>query len=92
MPAETLTCQELVELVTDYLEGVLRPAERARFETHIAQCDHCSAYLDQMQTTIRLLGKLTTESLSPAARHELLARFRDWMPSTPGGESPAGRP
>ena len=78
MPTETLTCQELVELVTNYLEGGLRPAERVRFETHIAQCQHCSTYLDQMRTTIRLLGKLTSESLSPAARHELLARFRDW--------------
>ena len=78
MPTETLTCQELVELVTNYLEGVLRPAERARFEAHIAQCQHCSTYLDQIRTTIRLVGTLTTESLSPAAEHELLARFRDW--------------
>ena len=78
MPTDTLTCQELVELVTDYLEGGLRPAERARFEAHIAQCKHCRTYLDQMRTTIRLLGKLTKESLSPEAQHELLARFRDW--------------
>ena len=78
MPTETLTCQELVELVTDYLEGDLRPAERVRFETHIAQCEHCRTYLDQMRTTIRLLGKLTSESLSPAVQQELLARFRDW--------------
>jgi hypothetical protein len=75
MPTDTLTCQELVELVTDYLEGALRPTERARFEAHIAQCQHCPNYLDQMRTTIRLLGRMTTESLSPAARHELLARF-----------------
>jgi anti-sigma factor RsiW len=78
MPMDTLTCQELVELVTNYLEGVLRPAERARFEKHIAQCQHCPIYLDQMRTTIRLMGNLTSESLSPAAQHELLARFRDW--------------
>jgi anti-sigma factor RsiW len=68
----------LVELVTDYLEGILRPADRARFETHIAQCKHCRIYLDQMRTTIRLVGTLTSESLSPAAQHELLAHFRDW--------------
>ena len=78
MPTETLTCQELVELVTDYLEGILRPAERARFEAHIAHCEHCSMYLDQMRTTIRLVGTLTSESLSPATQKELLARFRDW--------------
>jgi predicted anti-sigma-YlaC factor YlaD len=68
----------LVELVTDYLEGVLRPADRARLEAHIAHCEYCRTYLDQMRTTIRLLGKLTTESLSPVAQHELLTRFRDW--------------
>jgi anti-sigma factor RsiW len=78
MPTDTLTCQELVELVTDYLEGALRPTERARFETHITQCQHCSTHLDQMRMTIRLLGKLTTEALSPVACHELLAHFRDW--------------
>ena len=78
MPTETLTCQELVELVTDYLEQALSSTERARFEAHIAQCQHCPTYLDQMRTTIRILGKLTTNSLSPAAQHELLACFRDW--------------
>jgi anti-sigma factor RsiW len=78
MPSETLTCQELVELVTDYLEGALRPTERARFETHIAQCSYCPTYLDQVRTTIRLLGKLSTGALSPATRHELLIHFRDW--------------
>jgi hypothetical protein len=60
------------------LEGALRPIERARFEGHVAQCERCPTYLDQMRTAIRLMGKLTTESLSPAARHDLLARFRDW--------------
>jgi anti-sigma factor RsiW len=78
MPTETLTCQELVELVTDYLEGGLGPAERARFEAHLVQCQHCPTYLDQMRITIQLVGKLTKESMSPAARHELLARFQDW--------------
>ena len=78
MPSETLTCQELVELVTNYLEGALSPAERMRFEAHVGQCSHCPTYLDQMRTTIRLLGKLTTEAVSPAARHKLLVRFRDW--------------
>lgn len=78
MPSKTLTCQELVERVTDYLEGTLSSAERARFEGHLAQCSHCPTYLDQMRTTIRLLGKLTAASMSPMARHKLLVRFRDW--------------
>ena len=78
MPFETLTCQELVELVTDYLEGALGAAKRVRFEAHIRQCGPCAIYLDQMRTTIRLIGKLTTESLARAAQRELLGLFRDW--------------
>jgi anti-sigma factor RsiW len=80
MPSKTPTCRELVELVTDYLEGMLRPAERAQFEAHIEECKGCSIYLDQMRATIKLTGKLTTQSLSRTARHELLTLFRDWRP------------
>jgi anti-sigma factor RsiW len=73
-----LACRELVELVTDYLEGALPEAERARFEAHIAACPGCTAYLEQMRTTIRLTGMLTEEQLAPGARDELLRVFRDW--------------
>ena len=75
---DELACRELVELVTDYLEGALPPVERARFEEHLADCRHCRAYLDQMRRTIRALGALTEEALDPAARDELLRRFRAW--------------
>ena len=74
----TLTCQELVELVTAYLEGGLADPDRARFEEHIATCDGCTNYLEQMRTTIRVTGMLTPESLSEAASTELLAAFRSW--------------
>jgi anti-sigma factor RsiW len=57
MPAE-LSCRELVELVTDYLEGVLTAAERMRFEAHLSECDGCEAYLEQMLLTIRALRLL----------------------------------
>ena len=80
MPSKTLTCRELVELVTDYLEGMLLPAERAQFEAHIEECEGCSNYLDQMRATIQLTGKLTRHSLSPTARRELQILFRDWRP------------
>jgi hypothetical protein len=60
------------------LEGALRPIERAQFEGHATQCELCPTYLDQMRTTIRLMGKLTTESLSTVARHNMLAHFRAW--------------
>jgi anti-sigma factor RsiW len=75
---QTLTCQELVELVTAYLEGGLSDADRARFEGHIAHCDGCTNYLEQMRTTIRVTGMLTPESLSEEASTELLAAFRSW--------------
>jgi anti-sigma factor RsiW len=73
-----LTCRELVELVTDYLEGALPRRERRRFERHIAGCDGCTAYLEQMRVTIRTLGTISEDDVEPAARKELLAAFRDW--------------
>jgi len=74
----SLTCRELVELVTDYLEGALPPEDRARFEQHIAGCRACTAYLGQMREMLRLLGRLTEESVSPQARDTFLQAFRDW--------------
>ena len=73
-----LTCREFVELVSDYLDGALTPSERERFEAHLAACDGCTAYLEQMRQTLRLLGSLTEESLSPRAWDELRAAFRGW--------------
>ena len=77
-PAPELTCQELVELVTDYLEAALTPAERARFEAHLTMCDGCCAYIEQLRDTRRLVGTLTEESLTPRMRDDLLAAFRTW--------------
>jgi anti-sigma factor RsiW len=73
-----LTCRELVELVTDYLEDRLSPEARTRFESHLAICDGCQAYLDQMRQTIQTLGRLPEESLSPQARETMLEAFRAW--------------
>jgi anti-sigma factor RsiW len=73
-----LSCQEMVELVTDYLEGALSPADQARFDAHIAGCEGCTMYLRQMREMLELLGELTTDSISPQAEAELLAAFRDW--------------
>jgi anti-sigma factor RsiW len=73
-----LSCQELVELVTDYLDGALPDAERARFEDHLAICEGCRTYLDQMQTTIRVVGRLTADDLDPRAEAALLEAFRAW--------------
>jgi anti-sigma factor RsiW len=73
-----LNCQELVELVTDYLEGSLSAQERARFDAHLAKCTGCRNYLAQMRQTIKLTGKLSEESLTPQARDDLLGVFRNW--------------
>jgi hypothetical protein len=79
--SEDLTCQELVELVTDYLEGTLPLEDRERFEQHVVLCDGCAYYLDQMRTTIALTGSLTEESITPEAQERLLHVFRDWKGS-----------
>ncbi len=75
---KVLTCKELVELVTDYLEGKLPPDDNSCFEKHIAGCRNCTAYLEQMRTTIRLTGILSEDAITPPARDELLDIFRDW--------------
>ncbi|HET9250423.1 MAG TPA: zf-HC2 domain-containing protein [Actinomycetota bacterium] len=76
-----MSCNELVELVTDYLEGTLPAEERARFEEHVAGCDGCTTYLEQFRITIRLTGMLSEEQIAPEARDDLLGVFRDWRAS-----------
>ena len=75
-----LACQEVVELVTAYLDDALDPADRERFEEHLVFCDGCENYLEQMRTTIRLTGRYGDE-LSPQLQEELLEAFRDWRAS-----------
>ena len=75
---EQLSCQELVELVTDYLEGALPEEQRARFEDHVSRCQGCGVYLEQMRQTIQLLGHLPAETLTPDAERQLLEAFRGW--------------
>jgi anti-sigma factor RsiW len=77
---EQLSCQELVELVTDYLEGALPQRERASFEHHIEGCRGCREYVRQMHQTIELTGSLKPADVSPDAEAALLAAFRDWKP------------
>jgi anti-sigma factor RsiW len=77
-PDVQLTCKELVELVTDYLEGALSTADRARFDEHLATCPYCQIYLEQMRQTIRTVGHLPEEAIPPKALEALLDRFRRW--------------
>ncbi len=73
-----LVCQQVVELVTDYLQGGLSRSQRRRFEAHLAGCEHCSEYLEQMRATIALTGRLRAEDLTPEMRDEFSALYRSW--------------
>ena len=76
-----LTCIEVVELVTAYLEDALGGAERERVEEHLVFCDGCSTYLEQIRQTIAIAGRLEPEDIPAALQEKLLAAFRDWMPA-----------
>jgi anti-sigma factor RsiW len=78
MSTDHLTCQELVELVTEYLENALPPHDRDRFEEHLMTCPACQSHLTQVQETIRILGSVSPESLSERAERDLLDAFRGW--------------
>jgi anti-sigma factor RsiW len=82
-----LTCQQFVELVTDYLEDQLQPHVRRRFETHVAGCPGCARYLDQVRATQRMLGRIELDSLSSTSRAQLMTAFRDWRSASPAGGS-----
>jgi anti-sigma factor RsiW len=73
-----MTCKELVELVTDYLEQRLPANDVSRFDAHLASCEGCTAYLAQMRQTIDVVGALTATDIAPHARDELLRAFRSW--------------
>jgi len=72
------TCRDIVEIVTDYIEGRLQLRERTRFEQHLVICGGCRTYLEQMRQTIRAAGAVREESLAPRQRDELVRLFRDW--------------
>lgn len=73
-----LSCRELVELASDYVEGRLSLPERSRFEMHLCYCAPCQVYLRQIRSTIAASGRLTEDDLPPGPREVLLAAFRDW--------------
>jgi anti-sigma factor RsiW len=80
-----LSCRELVELVTEYLEGKLPPEERSRFELHLDECTGCRTYLRQMRQVLETAGGVTETSIEPETRSSMLAAFRDWKRGS-GGE------
>ncbi|HZC69317.1 MAG TPA: zf-HC2 domain-containing protein [Jatrophihabitans sp.] len=77
-PSPGLTCSDVVELVTDYVEGTLPADVAGRVAAHLAECDGCATYLEQMMQTAAALRRVELAGLSDAACAELRAAFRDW--------------
>jgi anti-sigma factor RsiW len=73
-----MDCNELVELVTAYLDGALDLDTRARFDVHLLECDGCENYLEQFRSTIKTIGSVGDEALDPVYRDRLLDAFRNW--------------
>lgn len=81
---QEMACQELVEVITDYLEGTLPTSDRVRFDSHLSTCDACREYVEQMRALIRLSGGLTVQTIEPATRESLLRAFRRWRDAQTG--------
>ena len=75
---DDLECREVVEVVTDYLEGAMPPGDRLRFDHHLALCEDCQTYLEQMRTVVRVAGRPVADAVPPETMAGLLRAFRDW--------------
>jgi len=75
---EPISCQEVVELVTDYLEGAMSPEDVARFDHHLSLCEGCVFYVEQIRMTIAAVGRIGEEDVPPEVRDDLVATFRDF--------------
>lgn len=73
-----MRCKQVVELMTDYLEGALSDSDRRKFEQHISGCDGCTGYLRQLRMSIALTGKVPDEPVPAHVAAELVRAFRDW--------------
>ena len=78
MTSNELMCQELVQIVTEYLEETLPVADRVRFEAHLRKCEGCRNYLEQMRRTVAISGTLTEDAIPAGERDRLLDLFRNW--------------
>jgi anti-sigma factor RsiW len=78
---DLITCREVVELVTGYLDGALEAREAEAFERHLSICEGCTAYVDQMRTTVDTVGRIREGDVPPETRERLLAAFADWKRS-----------
>jgi anti-sigma factor RsiW len=76
--SDHITCQEVVELVTDYLEGALPADDVELFEQHLNFCEGCAWYVEQIRATVTTVGRIREEDLPPETRERLVSAFRDW--------------
>jgi anti-sigma factor RsiW len=76
-PSAPIPCRQVVELVTEYVEGTLDAPRRVAFEAHVGGCEWCGAYVEQMRVTLRVVGHLEPEDLDPAFERGLLETFRE---------------
>ena len=79
--ADHLSCQEVVELVTDYLEESLSAEDAALFEQHLNFCEGCVWYVDQLRTTVEVLGEIREEDIPAETKDRLMSAFRNWRGS-----------
>lgn len=79
-----LSCQQMVELVTEYLDGVMEPRRRARFEAHLAGCDGCTNYVEQFRETVAVVGRLEVDDVPEPVMAELVSAFRNWADDRDG--------
>jgi anti-sigma factor RsiW len=79
--AEHITCQEVVELVTDYIERELPPDEASLFEQHLNFCDGCVVYVEQMRATNATVGRVREEDVPAETKDKLMTAFREWKRS-----------
>jgi anti-sigma factor RsiW len=84
MQMDDMACAELVELVTEYLEGTLPPGEHERIRRHLLECDGCAAHVEQVRAVLRVAGALAPEELSDTAGRQLMVMFRSWADERPG--------
>jgi anti-sigma factor RsiW len=79
-----INCAQAVSLVTDYLDGTLTQAERARFEAHLVDCDNCTEHVKQIQVTVAAAGRVREDDLDPRVRQDLMNLYRRWRGDRPG--------
>jgi predicted anti-sigma-YlaC factor YlaD len=73
-------CREVVELVSEYLEGAMTPEQMTRFELHLNLCDGCFSFVEQVRTTAAMAGRLSEDQIPDEMKTKLLAAFREWGP------------